>query len=242
MKNISDAQQSTLIGVIARVPVEEARRLVLEKIEASLPKSGKVTDARLLESINLALGSIPPGRWQIDEQGVRPDAADCLHLPLAQIAALYQRWLRPATWVWPPPTAEQAKARAAEAARFAAMTHEEKAEAGGRFIYGDNWERVKAEETAREKELAIKEQEYGAMPPPLDPSPPPRVKQIRGSVNKDEPDLCATGEEIPTMDDFRRARTEPDDDERMTQAIAKQLERERLLRRRVAGPPKAFFR
>ena len=75
------------------------------------------------------------------------------------------------------------------------MTHEEKAEAGGRFIYGDNWERVKAEETAREKELAIKEQEYGAMPPPLDPSPPPRVKQIRGSVNKDEPDLCATGEE-----------------------------------------------
>ena len=85
-KQITDLQYSTLIGVIARVPIEEARRLVLEKIEASLPKSGKVTDARLLESINVALGSIPPGRWQIDEQGVRPDAVDCLHLPLAQVA------------------------------------------------------------------------------------------------------------------------------------------------------------
>ena len=232
-KQITDSQYSTLIGVIARVPIEEARRLVLEKIEAALPKAGKVTDARLLESINLALGSIPPARWQIDEQGVRPDAVDCLHLPLAQVAQLYQRCLKPPTWVWPPLTQEQLQARAAEAEKFAAMTHEEKAEAGGRFIYGENWERVKAEEAAREEELKLKEMEFGARPPPVDPSPPPRVKQICGSVNRAE---------APTMDDLRRARTEPDDDERMTQAIAKQLERDRLLRRRLAGKPKVFFR
>jgi hypothetical protein len=41
----------------------------------------------------------------------------------------------------------------------------------------------------------------------------------------------------------RRAKAEPDDeDARATRAIQEQLQRERLLRRRRQGAPKAFFR
>lgn len=116
-KAITDAQYSTLIGVIARVPVEEARRLVLERVEAALPKAGKVKDAQMLAAINDALRSFPPGAYQGDENGFFP--TDMSALTLAALARLYQRMLRLPTVYWPPkqpPTPEQLRAQEAKIA------------------------------------------------------------------------------------------------------------------------------
>jgi hypothetical protein len=104
---LTDRQYSTLIGVIARVPVEEARRLVLERVEAALPSSGKITDEQLLEVINAALASFTPGQYRGDHRGVIPEitASTSVH----EASEIYARSLRPPLWVWPPmpPTEKQ---------------------------------------------------------------------------------------------------------------------------------------
>ena len=237
MRGLSDSQQSTLIGVIARTPVEQARRLVLEKIEASLPKTGKVTNAQLLESINSALASIPPGRWQADERGVRPEAADCLHMTLAEIAAAYQRILKPATWCWPPVSPRTEQELKAKADKLAAMTPEQRGAAYARTLY-ETEEDYQAAKAAEEKRRQA-EETADATPWPL-PSPP-TTRTIRGEVVPEPLD----NSDDAIMDKLRRAKAkaEPDDDDaRRTREINRQLEKERLLRRRLQGKPKAFFR
>ena len=87
-------------------------------------------------------------------------------------------------------------------------------------------------------ELERKEQEYATRPWRVYPSPPPTMRTIRGEVVPEPLDDDAI------MDKLRRAKAkaEPDDDARRTREINRQLEKERLLRRRLQGKPKAFFR
>ena len=60
MRGISDAQQSSVIAVVAKIPVAEARKPFLVELEKQLPKTGKVGDETLLACINAALESFPP--------------------------------------------------------------------------------------------------------------------------------------------------------------------------------------
>jgi hypothetical protein len=99
-KQLSDKQYSQLIGVIARVPVQEARRLVLERVEQALPKARKVSDQELLSAINAALASFPPGQLQGDHRGLIPDISGAKSL--VEAAEIAERSLKPPLWVWPP--------------------------------------------------------------------------------------------------------------------------------------------
>lgn len=242
MRGLSDPQQSTLIGVIARVPVEQARKLVLERVEATLPKSGRVTNEALLQAINVALKSFEPGEWEADEQGVRPSIDTLQHMTLAELARAYQRCcLKPASWCWPPkapPTPEQTKQMEA---KFDALPLEQRGEAYERLLYpGEAFEHHRAEEAERQAELARREMEYDPAPFPMGKSPP-STRVIRGEVSRDEPE--PEPERFPTDDDLSKAMGEPEDeDQRAARAINEQLQRERLQRRRLAGQPKCFFR
>lgn len=64
--NLSDQQFSSLIGVVARIPVQDARRLFLERIEAALPAKGKVTETQLTDAVNATLASFEPGSYRLD--------------------------------------------------------------------------------------------------------------------------------------------------------------------------------
>jgi hypothetical protein len=99
-KAISDRQYSTLIGTIARIPVEQARRLFLERIEQALPKAGKVSDEQLLSAVNSALSSFTPGQYRFDQRGLIPDIDEATSL--IEAADIAERDLRGPTWVWPP--------------------------------------------------------------------------------------------------------------------------------------------
>ena len=241
MQNISDAQQSSVIAVVAKIPVAEARKPFLIELEKRLPKTGKVSDAQLLAAINAALKSFPPGAYQGDALGVRPTSDDCAHMTLAEIAAAYQRCLKPPSWVWPPkppPTQEELKAMAAAQA---AMTPEELAERYHRSLFNSDaeWEAAKAAEEARRQA----EETADTTPFPLGPSPP-HVPMIHATANRDDA-ASAEPEHFPTDDDLRKAmadRPEEDEDARATRALNQQLERERLARRRRGGPTKVFFR
>ena len=61
--NITDAQQRSIISIVAKIPVAEARKPFLVELEKQLPKSGKVTDEALLASINAALKSFHPAHF-----------------------------------------------------------------------------------------------------------------------------------------------------------------------------------
>jgi hypothetical protein len=180
--NITDQQQSSIITIVAKIPVEAARKPFLAELEKQLPNTGKVTDARLLAAINAALASFPPGQWQGDEQGFFP--SDTAQLTLVEHGQLYQRMLRLPTVYWPPsppPTPEQSKKRTATEAK--PMSREEAAEVYGQHIYGEHWEQHKRDEAKRRAE----ELHHDTTPWPI-AEPPPTTRTIRAEVNKDEPE------------------------------------------------------
>ena len=67
MRGISDKQQNLVITTVAKIPVPQARKPFLVELEKQLPKSGRVTDAQLLEAINATLTAKPT--IFIDEEG-----------------------------------------------------------------------------------------------------------------------------------------------------------------------------
>ena len=248
MRGLNDSQQSTLIGVIARVPVEQARKLVLVELEKQLAGKKRVTNEQLLAAINSVLAAIPPGTYSGDAQGAFPPITE--DLTLKEAATLYERVIHPrGEWCWPPiplPTPEEAKAKAD---RLAAMTQKQLAEAYGRSLFNSDaeYEAAKADEEKRRQA----EETADATPWPL-PSPK-STRTIRGEVVDDELDhpivplaervrprqpsiygralMQLRGELPKDMSDAERAR-----------AFNEQLERERRQRRRDQGPPKSFFR
>jgi hypothetical protein len=84
MRGISNAQQSTVIGVTARIPVVEARKMFLERLEQQLPSRGEVSDEQLLQAVDAALKSFRPGTWYGDEQGPIPN--DTTGMALSEFA------------------------------------------------------------------------------------------------------------------------------------------------------------
>jgi hypothetical protein len=240
VKNISDAQQALVIQTVAKIPVPDARKPFLQKLEALLPAKGKVRDDCLIKAINASLASFKPGTYRGDAQGAYP--SDTSTLTLNEAAALYQRMVREVgAWSWPPsppPTAEQSKAMAAE---LAAMDPKEAADAyvldalcGGD---AEEFARRKAEEAKRRQAEELAD----ATPWPL--PAPPSTRAIFGSVNENEPE---PEKPAPTNADLRAMmladRREESDDERMTREINERLHRERLQRRHRGGAPKCFFR
>ena len=150
MRGISDAQQSSVIAVVAKIPVAEARKPFLVELEKQLPKTGKVGDETLLACINAALKSFPPGAYCGDAQGVFPPITE--DISLKEAAMLYERVIRPSgEWCWPPippTTPEEAKAKAE---RLAALSQEQKAEAYARTLYEteEDYQAAKADEEKR---------------------------------------------------------------------------------------------
>jgi hypothetical protein len=207
VKNLSDGQLSTCIGIVARIPVVEARQIFLERLTARLPAKGKVSTEQLTDAINATLKSFRPGQWMGDTQGVIYPPPD--ELSLNEAAVLYQRMIAPrGEWSWPPqppPTPEEAKARAV---KLAAMTQEELAD---RYLLGclcggdqEEFARRKAEEKRRKAETFV-----DTVPWPL--PAPSSTQTIRGSVNRDEPEPeedCTTGANLPTDADLLRGQAE----------------------------------
>jgi hypothetical protein len=238
--NLSDAQYSTLIGIVARLPIEQARRLFLERVEAALPAKGKISEAQLTDVVNNAHASFKPGTWQGDEQGFIPAITETTSLKDA--AAIYQRALKGSTWWWPPIPPRQPmteEQRKDIAAKVAAMSQEECAEAYARTMFAteEEYQRNKAEVAERKaKELE------DSTPWPVDPSPPPRVPVIRGTV---EPEPARN--EFPTMDDMRAmAKADQSADDDMSPmaeaAMLAKRSRKRGGVRRLSDRVKVFFK
>ena len=247
--NITDAQQRSIISIVAKIPVAEARKPFLVELEKQLPKSGKVSDEALLASINSALRSFPPGSFCGDAQGAYP--SDLSTLTLKEAADLYQRMCRQVgAWTWPPkppPTPEQLKAREAH---LASMSQEQRAEAYEQTLSAS----YRAEEAERRAELARREMEYQPAPFSLGPSPP-TTRTIRGEI---EPDAHEQPEQ-PIVPLSERARPKqlsiygrhlawlrgelPENlsDEERAEALNEKVAQERRERRRLQGAPKAFF-
>ena len=258
MKGISDAQQALVIQTVAKIPVPDARKPFLVALEKLLPAKGRVSDQQALEAVNAALASFKPSSYRGDAQGAYP--SDMSRLTLNELASLYQRVVRAVgEWAWPPPTAEQAKARAAEAEKFAALPQEEKAAAYHRSLFATE-EEYEAAKRAEEKRRQA-EDLADSTPWPL--PAPPTTRTIFGSVNV-EPEPAAR-DDAPTDDEPQPPITPlterapprqlsiygrhlawlrgelPADDEERARALNEQLEKERLQRRRLQGKMKSFF-
>jgi hypothetical protein len=70
--NISDAQRNTVIGIVARLAVPDARKIFLTRLEQKLPAKGSISAERLTDAINSALRSFPPCSYSGDAQGAFP--------------------------------------------------------------------------------------------------------------------------------------------------------------------------
>jgi hypothetical protein len=247
--NISDNQQSSIISIVAKIPVAPARKPFLIELEKQLPKSGKVTDERLLQAINAALGSFTPGRWEGDEQGVRPSVDTYPHMTLSEAAALYQRMLKPPSWSWPPKAPLTPEEMKAGEAKLAAMSQEERAEAYARTLYPteEAYQRHKRDDEAKRQA----EETVDKTPWPL-PSPP-TTQVIRGEVSKDdepEPPIVPLSErqhaKPPSIYGLAMMRLRGElpvdaDDEERARALNEQLAKERQQRRRLGGAPKCGY-
>jgi hypothetical protein len=214
MRNVTDKQQDTLIGVTARIPVPEARKIFLAKVERRLPRAGRVTDEQLAEIINAALASFKSGTYYVEEGVWRgPDWEIPPAKNLKEAADRYMRLLRDdwppdRTHYWPPipppqpPTPEQIE----EGKRMRAEmeTPEWQEGAADRFeleciCNGDEEEfaRRKAEEAESKAGELV-----DATPWPL-PSPP-TTQVIRGEVVHEQPE--PDKDPFPSIEDMRRAK------------------------------------
>lgn len=105
--NLSDAGFSTLIGVTAKIEVQDARRLFLERVEAALPATGKISSEKLAEAINSALQSFRPGQYVLAPDGWRErrkpqtlkEAADSY---LATLRDEHEPFMDRGLKAWPP--------------------------------------------------------------------------------------------------------------------------------------------
>jgi hypothetical protein len=249
MRGISDAQQSSVIAVVAKIPVAEARKPFLIELEKQLPKAGKVSDETLLACINSALKSFKPGQWQGDVQGAFPPITE--DLPLKEAALLYERVIHGrGAWSWPPfPPISPETAKAKEAA-FALLTPEQKAERYHRSLFNSDAE-YEAAKAAEEKRRQA-EETANATPWPL--PAPPTTRTIRGEIEPEaeEPEqpivplseraqpkqLSIYGRHLAWL---RGELPENLSDEERAEALNEKLAQERRERRRLQGAPKAFF-
>jgi hypothetical protein len=243
--NLSDAQYSTLIGIVARLPIEAARRTFLERIEAALPSTGKISEAQLTDAVNATLKGFEPGAYHLDHLGVWRASGDFGPEPttLTEAAASYQRTLQEnksgeRKVYWPPIakapelTEEQRKAIKD---KVEAMTWEQVVEAYARpmFATEEEYQRVQAE-VAERKARELEEVARW----PIDPSPP-TTQVIWGEV---VPEPAPTDDEL-----LRRAVVEQPDEE--DKRLSPMAEASRLAKRkgkrRCTGlngkPPKVFW-
>ena len=160
--NLSQAQWSTCIGIVARISIPEARKTFLERLDKQLPAKGKVSEAMLLQAVDGALKSFPPGAYCGDAQGAYPPITE--DLSLKEAALLYERMCRErGAWAWPPIPSLTPEQQKAKADSFAALSPEEQ----GAAYESTLSPAYRAEQAKHQAELADLEQEYGARPWPI---------------------------------------------------------------------------
>jgi hypothetical protein len=181
MRNVTDAQQSTLIGVVAKIPVAEARKVFLGKVERRLPRVGAVTDDAFGDIVNAALASFQPGAYRTDHNGawrawdyIDPtqtlkEAADAYVRQLAINRGTEKQVCWPPYPSRPAQPAEPVESYTRWAARVSPEEHRAAAAEWARFIGGDEaYERCLREEAERaESELVFDL----TKPPPARPVP-----------------------------------------------------------------------
>lgn len=252
--NLSVAAYSTIIGLVARIPVEQARRLFLERIEAALPAKGAISSEQLNDAVNDALASFKPGKYVLDGDTWR-ERRPYHTLTLREMSEAYPAVLRgePATdgdkRCWPPLPPREPSVQLGPPVGSSAkidMTLAEASEAYARSLREDNEAAAEYRpvESKPITQLDLVEPDEHPKPFPVDPSPPPRVPAIYGTVEHEKP--------APTDEELRQAmleRSDIDDDEepaKSPMAVASRLSKKLKRNRRVgfggSRKPPVFFR